>query len=272
MPSTCWIRRDLDPEEISRMYFKDKLSTNKIGKSVGCSSQTIRRLLLKDSGMKLRNIREANLVQWSNRTYPEILISSIQDQIIIGTMMGDGSTHIQASSVNPSFSVGHKEADKEYLLWKYSQLETTGLFRNPPYLKVKKAKSREFRSWGMRTIQHPKIKEYHELFHSQNKKVVNQEILDRMGLLGLAVYYQDDGGLRSHRTPYLYTYGWSRSEVELLSTYLQEKWELKFSAKFGEFGPLRKGSHILRMEKESLPRFRELIVPHILPCMSRKVP
>ena len=271
MPSSGWVRRDLDVEIISKMYLEEKMSAQEIAKAMGTSSQTIGRLL-EDIKIRKRNIREANLASWAKREYPGVEISERQEQIIVGTLLGDGHLGVQVSSRNPTFSVGHREVDKEYTLWKYSELESTNLFRNPPFPREKTLNRKIFRRWGIRSIQHPILKTYFDLIYQDHRKTLTLETLEKCGALGVAIYYMDDGGLYSRKYPCFYTYGYREDEILLLRYFLSKRWDLHFELKKVDYGRPKKKGHILIIEKESIGRFRELIVPHIIPCMSRKIP
>ena len=270
MPSERWIRRDLDGEAITRMYLEEKKSSNQIAKELSTSHQTINRLL-RDLGVSRRNGSESNLVSWGNRKYLDVVIEERQDQILVGTLLGDGHVGIQASSINPSFSVGHREQDKDYLFWKYEELKTTGLFKSPPFPRQKPINGKIFTRWVIRSIQHPVLKEYLNLMYTENRNIITLRTLERMGLLGLSIYYQDDGGFHNRR-PHLYTYGYNEDEIRLLKYFLDSRWDLKFELKPVKYGRPKKEGFILVLERASIPRFKELIVPYILPCMSRKIP
>jgi len=282
MPSSGWIRHKLDEDTVTRMYLEDKLSGQKIARELGVSGQTIGRLL-NDLGVRKRNRVEVNKTSWSQRVYPEVSINERQDQIIVGTLLGDGHVGTQASSVNPTFSVAHKELDKEYTLWKYNELESTGLFRNPPFPRKKRFEDgREFIRLGIRSLQHPILKEYRNLIYHGDKKVITLKVLERCNLLGLAVYYMDDGGLRREewyypeepKVPCFYTYSYTQEEVVLLRYFLDSRWGIKAELKEIKYGTPRRPGRLLLVLEKSLPRFRELIVPYILPitCMHRKIP
>ena len=272
MTSTGWVRRDLDKEKIRELYVSQKKSGKEIADLFQTSPQTIRRCL-RDLGTPRRSTREANLASWSKREYRPLNINKEQDQIIRGTLLGDAHLGVQASSVNPVFSVGHRTKDKEYTLWKYQRLVSTGMFRNPPFPRTKRREdSREFERWMIRSIQHPVLKDYHNsLYNGDGKKEITLKWLEPLGPLGVSVYYMDDGGLKGG-VPYLYTYGFTLEEVHLLRYFLDLRWGVSMALVKVKYGKPKKDGVILRLEKYSLDRFKELIVPYIIPCMSRKIP
>ena len=268
-----WIRRKLDPDKLKDLYFTQRLSTIQIAGLFGTSPQTIGRAL-RDMGMSRRSTREDNLVSWDSRDYTEVSFTRRQETIIVGTLLGDGSLHIQYSSVNPLFSVAHKQMDKEYTEWKYKELESTHLFKNLPYWSIKKLRGKEFSRLQIRSIQHPTLLKYYKILYDGKQKRVTSEVLSYLDPLGLAVYYMDDGGLRNKEIPRLYTYGFLEEDLNLFKSFLEVTLGLRFVMRPVKYGPKRNRGFIMELKLESLPRFRELIVPYILPiqCMSRKIP
>lgn len=276
-----WIRRKLDGEKVRKMYLEEKVSTQQIAKQMGVSHQTISRLL-GDLGIRKRKPSEVNKAFWNRITRPPVTITERQEQIVIGTLLGDGHVGTQVNSVNPGFSVSHKESDKEYLLWKYKELQSTGLFRNPPFPRSKLLNGKEFKRWTIRSRQHPILKEYRDLMYREKSNIISLKALEKCGLLGLAVYYMDDGGLRrlewyypeSPKVPCFYTYAYTEEEILLLRYFLDSRWGIHSELKEIKYGTPRKPGNILLVDENSILRFRELIVPYILPivCMHRKIP
>lgn len=73
----------------------------------------------------------------------------------------------------------------------------------------------------------------------QNKKHVTFEWLDKVGPLGLAIWYADDGAINTHvcadgqarHTIILHTQGFTRDEVEFLSGWLAWRWGVRSEVK-----------------------------------------
>lgn len=282
MGSTGWIRRDLDLDKIKELYLVEKRSSKQIARMFNTSQQTIRRAL-QDINIPRRSITEANLVAWRDKTYETVILTERQHHIILGTLLGDAGLHIQKSSINPTFSVGHREADQEYTIWKFNELKTSGLFKNSPFTGVKRFEDgREFKSKRIRSIQHPILRDYHNLLYSDGRKRITSQVLDQCNLLSLAAYYMDDGGLRraewydpdSPKIPCFYTYSYTEEEILLLRYFLDNRWGIHSELKEIKYGVPRKVGNLLLVGERSVPRFQELIIPYILPiqCMHRKIP
>ncbi len=129
-------------------------------------------------------------------------ISHSHRQIILGTLLGDGHLFIpkrrpsrpvpQADLPrNARFTTSSCEKDKGYILWKFHELEPTGLF--PPPKPKKRSTGRI--QWVLESRRNPLFTELHKLFYPDGKKRLPLGVLDELDDLGLAVWYMDDGNL-----------------------------------------------------------------------------
>ncbi len=87
----------------------------------------------------------------------------------------------------------------------------------------------------------------------------------RLRALSVAVWFMDDG-CKSHRALYLNTQQFQRDDQERLLSMLQEQ--------FGIEGSLNRDRsyHRIRIAVASVPRFREIVRPHLLPQFEYKFP
>src|SRR3989344_242738 len=122
----------------------------------------------------------------------ELEMSEDIRQVLLGSLLGDGSLSINKGGKNAFYRELHSTKQKDYLIWKNQ------------FLKIFDTKLHEYSIYDKRTN-----KTYHSIllwsktntlltyyFHSlykQGRKIVNKEILDHVGALGLAVWYMDDG-------------------------------------------------------------------------------
>lgn len=201
-------------------------------------------------------------------------LSTRQEQILLGTTLGDGCLHIQAKGRNASFSTAVSEKDGGYLLWKYNELKNSGLFKMAPHSKISHRRPGRVHSyWYLRSRAHPILTELHELFYPDGKKIVPNGTLNRLGSLGLAVWYMDDGCLSFNGTSrpkqiILCTEAFSHGDQCKIKNWLGGEFGLPFHIN-------RNGEYFnLRLTKEVFVReFIELVKPHIeeIKCMDRKI-
>jgi len=211
-------------------------------------------------------------------------LNSQQEQVIIGTVLGDGGLYIRdGGKCNALFKVTHREADKEYLFWKYEMLKSSGIFLRPPSRRLKKARhegGHVYFHWKLSSRRLPIFTAYHKMFYPNGKKIVTQEILDRLEPLGLAVWYMDDGSLVSRsprirksgivhlvagRNMSLSTMGFTYEENVLIRGWILERFNILFRvSRHYQLWGLRLG------RRAEVNKFLDIIRPYLVPCMERK--
>jgi recombination protein RecA len=115
-------------------------------------------------------------------TVTDYLLTEDQWQVVLGGAFGDGSlrrvgTHVAA------FRVGHGEAQKDYLRWKHAMLEPlAGPLR------------RTGNGFGFDTVAMPALADLLGHYYGpQRQRIATADVLDRLDVRGLAVWYGDDG-------------------------------------------------------------------------------
>lgn len=101
----------------------------------------------------------------------------------------------------------------------------------------------------------------YELFYVGGKKIVPTNISSLLTPLGLAYWISDDGSLNKRQgSVVLNTQGFTREDVELLATTLNDKWDLKCTIN------KERNGFIIRIPKKSLPILHGLL-KDIMPSM-----
>ncbi len=120
-------------------------------------------------------------------------LSAEERQVIIGSLLGDGSMTMYKRSLFPAFRERHALAQGEYLRWK-AQLLT----RLQPYVREHNAVVAGKTQPGLflSTPQVPALKKF-MAFYGDGHKIIPNFALQELGLLGLAILIQDDGQLIS---------------------------------------------------------------------------
>ena len=118
-----------------------------------------------------------------------IKITKEMNQILLGSILGDASI-IKNSRHSAIFSETHSINQEGYLKWKNSYLN----FKENVYTFYDKRSNRKYNQIRIRSPSSPSLLNYYNLFYGDgNKKLISQEVLNRLELLGLAVWYCDDG-------------------------------------------------------------------------------
>ncbi|MBD3261649.1 MAG: hypothetical protein GF334_08220, partial [Candidatus Altiarchaeales archaeon] len=107
--------RDLDKETYSRLYLEELKTDAEIADLYGTYQQKTRRLRIK---FGIPNITKAERV--SGKFPP---LDPLQEQLLVGSLLGDGSLSAPKNSKGARYSEGHSEKQKEYLRWKRDKLK-----------------------------------------------------------------------------------------------------------------------------------------------------
>lgn len=198
---------------------------------------------------------------WLKKLKKTLSLSEIQKDVLIGTVLGDGSLKISHSGKSARLQICHSLSAKEYVFWKW-QIFRNWVFSESKYYKVNN-------SLIFRTISHPELFEYMKLFYGHRLKVIPKNISDILkSNLSLAVWFMDDGNgyLRSDAFR-ISTYGFGLEGNLLLQNCLSKNFDLNVSIKRDSKGyqlyiPTRDGSAL---------KFRKIIEPYILPSMTYKI-
>lgn len=187
------------------------------------------------------------------------LLSDYQKDVLIGTLLGDGSLYSDGWSENYRLQIVQGDKQKDYLFWKFN------VFSNcccsaPSYQKLNQ-------SWRIRTISHNEFNCYAKMFYTQKKKVVPSNLSEYLNPLALAVWFMDDGALGPRGEGYiLNTQSFSFEENDYLRKCLMQTFQLPSVSIHKDKKWWR-----LYISKGSIERFRILIDPYIVPSMRYKI-
>ena len=161
-------------------------------------------------------------------------LSKRQKEILIGLILGDGHLERLYTPILGRLKVEHSYKQKEYVDWIYE----------------------EFRNW---VRSKPK---------SKRKKIIPNDLEKDITPLGLAIWYMDDGSIKSrrHKGLFLNTQDFKKSDVRRLQRILRNKFSIpSLTRKDG------KGEQIY-LGGNSAEKFIGIIKPYIIPSMEYKIP
>lgn len=134
--------------------------------------------------------RPAEELQVGDRlmTMVQHYLSPTQEQVVIGSLLGDGSFR-KASDFNTSLRIGHGAKQDSYCQWKQSLFEGLIGFEG-----------RNSRSgYSFDTIPMYELTALFEQNYDERGKHPSQALIDRLTPLALAIWYMDDGTFDSER-------------------------------------------------------------------------
>ena len=194
-----------------------------------------------------------------------LYLTKRQNQILIGLMLGDG--HIE-SSYRPEIArlkISYRATHKEYIDWLWQEFREWVLRK--PKLKEQTLKGKMYKSYWFTTVSHQDFAKVWKKWYLDRRKIVPVEELKKLNSLGLAIWFMDDGSIKSrhHKSVFLNTQGFKPKEVTLLQDVLENK--------FGIHSSTRKDKNGLQIyiSQENSVRLKEIINPYILQSMRYKL-
>jgi len=185
-------------------------------------------------------------------------------EIILGSLLGDGSLKIHQQYKNARFSFRHSVKQKEYFFWKLQQLkeisgEKCWWIQNKNELGGDKFRYQSLALESLTSL--------YELTHKRQKFHIRRKWLNMLTPLSLAIWWLDDGSLTTNgRRGVLCTDSFPYEEQKLLARYLYKVWGIKVA--IGKVYREWKGRQTeyyrlwIRSSRE-LQKLLRIILPHI---------
>jgi len=161
--------------------------------------------------------------------------------------------------------VEHSFEQRAYVDWLYEQFKE--FVRTPPRVKARVVRGSALKSYGFSTYSLGPFRFYAQQFYEGGKKVIPELIRKLLDPLALAVWFMDDGSLKSdhHRTYIIHALGYERKDLERVKEVFQSKFGIAV-ALHRQYDRWR-----LYIVSESASGFRELISPHVIPSLKYKL-
>lgn len=218
---------------------------------------------LKTYGSKMMNIPHSFETEEVS-TMVNKNISSKTEQVLIGSLLGDGGLVLPKNGINAYFREMHSVKQREYLEWKKEYFE----FFNPKITKSKIFDNRTNKYYYhtlLWTKVDPILTKHFRMFYQNGKKSISKTILNKIGPLALAVWYCDDGSFGYiNQNGKIATY-LSYEDNKLIAEFLKKKFNINCTVnKDG------KSYHLYFSVKEVI-KFLNLIKDYVPKCMSYKL-
>lgn len=192
-------------------------------------------------------------------------LNPTQISVLTGSILGDGTLRVGKKAVNANFKVEQGLKQKDYTFWKYDVFKEW--VTTPPKLSYRYNEERlpYAKSWWFRTIRHPKITFFHNMFYVDGKKVIPANVGNLLNPLALAVWIMDDGSL-NRKVIDISTYSFKLEEIKLLQKVLLQN----FALKSNYFRDRDKGWRMYFPTRETL-KLINLISTHVIPNLAYKI-
>lgn len=197
-------------------------------------------------------------------------LTARQREIIIGKLLGDGHLESQNQGRTYRLKIEHSLKQKEYVDWLYEELRPLALTspQTRTRILIWRGESRKYQKCWFNTASIGSLRFYAQQFYKGNKKIVPSRIGKLLTPLALAVWYMDDGSIKSdaHSAVLLNTHGFDSLSVKRLQIALEKKFGIKTKLK------KQKDGIQIYLPSETIEMFKKLIEPFIIASMRYKLP
>lgn len=194
-------------------------------------------------------------------------------EVILGSLLGDGSLKINKNYKNARFSFRHSICQKEYFFWKVNQLrEISG--RSCWWQQRKNSLGKTMLRY--QSIATDSLTDIFKLTSKNRNFSIRRKWLNQLTSLSLAIWWLDDGSLVvNSRRGVLCTDSFSHNEQKILARYLLKVWDIKT-----HIGKIRRTHNGIAREyyrlwirsSKELQKLMRIILPHIeIPSVLPKV-
>jgi hypothetical protein len=188
------------------------------------------------------------------------VLSQEQRSVLTGTLLGDGSLPVHGRY--PRLLVKHKLTHEALALFKYE------IFREfismAPHHFDQRLRGHRYPCVQFVTRTRPEFSVWRRRFYRDRRKIVPNDIDRDLSPLALAVWIMDDGAA-DYAGLTIQTHSFSSAETNRLAAVLRQKYGLRTGVR------ANRGSEIIYVFAESIPRLREITQPYVLPELSYKL-
>jgi LAGLIDADG DNA endonuclease family len=198
---------------------------------IACNFKKIERRGLYCFSCYVRLMRHGKIIKLKKPIMPNSF-SLEQEEIIVGSLLGDGCIFKYKPTHKPYFCIVRKDTDDKYLIWEYEKFKEFCI-SEPTYRKTFDKRTNEYyKSIKLMTRRTDLFEPYYNLWYPKGKKIVPNTL--SLSPLSLAIWFCDDGNVSPSNSPWrmrikLATHGFSPSDVEFLQFCLQNRYSEKFS-------------------------------------------
>ena len=192
-------------------------------------------------------------------------LTRVQKSIIVGNLLGDGHLESLTNGKTYRLKIEHAISQKAYVDWQYEKL--ANLVGTPPRIISKSRYGRLSQNYKFDTLSSSSFRFFGQSFYQDGKKKIPRIIKKLLTPLVLAVWFMDDGSIKSNHHSALILNTQCFGDVEL------KKLQEALFEKFGIETVLRKqkeGKQIYILS-QSVEKFIEIISPNLLPSMKYKL-
>ena len=193
-------------------------------------------------------------------------LSQRQREILIGVVLGDGHLEQLYTSTLARLKVEHSIKQKLYVDWLFNEFKDW--VRSKPCVRNVSGFGKMHQNYRFCTYGHELLGGFQHKFYVNRKKIVPNGLGKDISSLTLAVWYMDDGSIKSHKHQgvFLNTQGFALKDIERLQNILKDKFSISSTTRE------EKNGRQIYLGSEHGRRFMVLIEPHMIFSMRYKIP
>ncbi len=191
-------------------------------------------------------------------------LSVIQQEVVIGTTLGDGRLECRSKNGSARLRVHHAESQREYLLWKYRIFQNI-VTRKPWSVAWRGNQTGNiYSAWFFHTKTLHCLRTFQRMFYPNGKKVIPSNIENLLTPRALSIWFMDDGCMTKN-SAIINTQCFTKPEQILLSKLFRDQ--------FGIETKLNKDrlTYRLRMNRENSQKLSNIIKDFVPKCMQYKL-
>lgn len=194
---------------------------------------------------------------------PQIGLTEIQKQVILGKLFGDGSLHVYYDN-SAQLQFSHKYEHAAYVEYSNDMLGEVSAKKYATYISGFGTKM--YKSWTR--VTHSIFKEFNEMVGSEDKQI-SKRFVENMSPITLAFWYMDDGSLVHNKKQrdrlQFSTCGFNKESCNNLSTGLYKLGIASTITTHNEY-------NYINISADTTPILSKLIAPYVIPIMQYKLP
>lgn len=191
-------------------------------------------------------------------------LSVTQQEVVIGTLLGDGRLESRSKNGSARLRVHHAHSQYDFLMWKYNIFRNV-VTRKPWQVTWKGSLTGNiYKAWFFHTKTLKDLQLFHQLFYPAGKKIIPKNIGNFLTPRTLATWFMDDGCATGTRI-ILNTQCFPVDQQAILQQWLREQLNIETTLHKDRL------TYRLGMNPVNAKRFRDTIRPYIVPSMQYKI-
>lgn len=187
-------------------------------------------------------------------------LTNVEEQVIIGSLLGDGSISCNKSGNQAKLVFAHSPKQKEYCIFKTILLQNIMYFERSFMKSYQQDKRFNVIECSYRALSKELkvLKDFYDRWYikenNRNIKTIDKTDLFKLDALGLAIWFQDDG-YKDHNTGYvLCTECFKKEDIMKIIEYFDKKWDINVRVR---------ASNEIYIGSKYRDKFKNIIMPYI---------